>query len=164
MNSKFHKIDQFYWFAQSQTKLTWKWFSPFVKAGQTHFYQKRKNDAVKSNFGTNYRTIRVRDCIFTFLRSPRIDSAILCSMAGRYDNPNPIRFLAPIDCYKILALRFGFIYLPLQYFHQTRTFSTHSCVDRWYHRVDRVLGFLSMQSSQFERGDRHYGCWAGGGS
>ncbi len=32
-----------------------------------------------------------------------IDSASLCSLAGRYDNPIPIRFLAPIDCSKIAA-------------------------------------------------------------
>ncbi len=29
--------------------------------------------------------------------------ARLCSLAGRYDNPIPTRFLAPIDCYKIPA-------------------------------------------------------------
>jgi hypothetical protein len=28
----------------------------------------------------------------------------LCSLAGRYDNPIPTRFLAPIDCSKIRAL------------------------------------------------------------
>ncbi len=32
-----------------------------------------------------------------------IDSASLCSQAGRYDNPIPIRFLAPRDCLKIRA-------------------------------------------------------------
>jgi hypothetical protein len=31
-------------------------------------------------------------------------SASLCSLAGRYDNPIPTRFLAPIDCLKIPAL------------------------------------------------------------
>ncbi len=31
------------------------------------------------------------------------NSASLCSLAGRYDNPIPIRFLAPIDCLKISA-------------------------------------------------------------
>jgi hypothetical protein len=35
---------------------------------------------------------------------PRINSAILCSLTGRYDNLIPTRFLAPIDCYKIPAL------------------------------------------------------------
>ncbi len=33
-----------------------------------------------------------------------IDSASLCSLAGRYENPIPTRFLAPIDCSKIPAL------------------------------------------------------------
>jgi hypothetical protein len=34
-----------------------------------------------------------------------INCAILCSLAvaGRYDNPIPTRFLAPIDCLKIPA-------------------------------------------------------------
>jgi hypothetical protein len=32
-----------------------------------------------------------------------INSASLCSLAGRYDNPIPTRFLAPIDCLKIPA-------------------------------------------------------------
>ncbi len=33
-----------------------------------------------------------------------INSASLCSLAGRYVNPIPTRFLAVIDCLKILAL------------------------------------------------------------
>ncbi len=33
-----------------------------------------------------------------------IDSASLCSLAGRYDNPIPNPFLAPTDCSKIPAL------------------------------------------------------------
>ncbi len=48
------------------------------------------------------------DGIFKLLRSPwiklkGIDFASLCSLAGRYDNPIPTQFLAPIDCYKIPA-------------------------------------------------------------
>ena len=39
--------------------------------------------------------------------SPRIDqginSASLCSLAGRYDNTIPTRFLAPTDCLKVTA-------------------------------------------------------------
>jgi hypothetical protein len=34
-----------------------------------------------------------------------IGSARLCTLAGRYDNPIPTRFLAPIDCLKIPALK-----------------------------------------------------------
>jgi hypothetical protein len=33
-----------------------------------------------------------------------MNSASLCSLAGRYDNPFPPRFLAPIDFLKIPAL------------------------------------------------------------
>jgi hypothetical protein len=40
---------------------------------------------------------------FKFLRIPGIDSASLCSLAGRYDSPITTRFLAPIDCSKVLA-------------------------------------------------------------
>jgi hypothetical protein len=32
-----------------------------------------------------------------------MNSASLCSLAGRYNNPIPPRFLAPIDCLKIPA-------------------------------------------------------------
>jgi hypothetical protein len=34
-----------------------------------------------------------------------INSASLCSLAGRYDYSIPTRFLAPIDCLKIPALK-----------------------------------------------------------
>ncbi len=33
-----------------------------------------------------------------------MNSASLCSLAGRYDNPIHTRFLAPIDCLKFSAL------------------------------------------------------------
>ncbi len=47
--------------------------------------------------------------IFKLLREPKnrfqgIDSASLCSLVGRYDNPKHTRFLAPIDSLKIPAL------------------------------------------------------------
>ncbi len=50
-----------------------------------------------------------RGGIFKFSMEPRnrfqgIDSASLCSLAGRYENPIPTWFLAPIDCSKIPAL------------------------------------------------------------
>jgi len=49
-----------------------------------------------------------KDGVFKLLKSPGIDSkapdsASLCSLAGRYDNPIPIRFLEPRDCSKIPA-------------------------------------------------------------
>jgi hypothetical protein len=45
---------------------------------------------------------------FQTFKEPRnhfrgVDSSSLCSQAGRYDNPAPIRFLVPIDCSKIPA-------------------------------------------------------------
>ncbi len=36
-----------------------------------------------------------------------IDSASQCSLAGRYDNPFPTQFLAPIEYYKIPAQYVG---------------------------------------------------------
>ncbi len=54
-----------------------------------------------------YVAWRARARIFKLLWSPGIDtkvhmnSASLCSLAGRYDNPIPFRFLAPIDSLKI---------------------------------------------------------------
>jgi hypothetical protein len=44
-----------------------------------------------------------RDDIFKLLRSPGIDSSSLCSLAVRYDNPIPTRFLAHTDSSKIPA-------------------------------------------------------------
>ncbi len=48
---------------------------------------------------------------FQTFKEPRnrfqgINSARLCSLAGRYDNTIPTRFLAPIDCSKIYGSRF----------------------------------------------------------
>ena len=40
-----------------------------------------------------------------------VNSASLCSLSGRYDNPIPTRFLAPIDCLKIPAL---YVKVPLR--------------------------------------------------
>ncbi len=49
--------------------------------------------------------------VFLNFMEPRnrfqMQSASLCSLAGRYDNPIPNRFLAPIDCLKIPALNTG---------------------------------------------------------
>jgi hypothetical protein len=50
-------------------------------------------------------------CFLTFMeprnRYQGMNSASLCSLAGRYDNPIPSRFLAPIDCLQIQALYSG---------------------------------------------------------
>ena len=40
-----------------------------------------------------------------------MNSASLFSLAGRYDNPIPTRFLAPIDCLKIPAQKVGRIFV-----------------------------------------------------
>ncbi len=45
----------------------------------------------------------IRGGIFKLLGRPGIDSASLCSPAGRNDNPIPTRFLATIDCSEIPA-------------------------------------------------------------
>jgi hypothetical protein len=44
-----------------------------------------------------------------------MNSASLCSLAGRYDKPVPTRFLAPIDCWKIPAVNSatGFTFLMI---------------------------------------------------
>jgi hypothetical protein len=61
-------------------------------------------------FGSDGKEIRYG--IFTSLRSPGIDSTSLCSQAGRYDNPIPSRFLAPIDCSKIPAQSCNRVFVP----------------------------------------------------
>jgi hypothetical protein len=38
-----------------------------------------------------------------------MNSASLCSLAGRYDNPFPTRLLVPLDCLKIPALVTGYL-------------------------------------------------------
>jgi hypothetical protein len=47
-------------------------------------------------------------------RFQEIDSASLCSPAGRYDNSTPARFITPIDCSKIQAQES----IPRNRFHQ----------------------------------------------
>jgi hypothetical protein len=47
----------------------------------------------------------------TRYRFQGIDSASLCSLAGRYDIPIPSRLLTPKDCFKIPAL-FSWHWLP----------------------------------------------------
>jgi len=56
--------------------------------------------------GTEFEKLVMNRCggIFKLLWNPGIDSASLCSLAGRYDNPIPTHFLAPVDCSKIPAL------------------------------------------------------------
>ncbi len=68
----------------------------------------------------------LRARIFKLLRSQRIDykelilpGCVVFSLAGRYDNPIPIRFLTPIDCLKIPALaQWPFFILLLHVFRR----------------------------------------------
>ena len=59
-------------------------------------------------FSAKKISIRYRARIFKCLWGPGIESkecpASLCSLAGRYDNPVPPRFLAPMDFIKVPAL------------------------------------------------------------
>ncbi len=58
-----------------------------------------------------------------------MNSASLCSLAGRYDNPIPTRLLAPIDCLKIPALKSRKITQILQKptrFHKNTDFCKNS--------------------------------------
>jgi hypothetical protein len=49
-------------------------------------------------------------------QNPGINSVSLCSLAGRYDNNIPTRFLAPIKCLKISALTVHTcLYIKLQW-------------------------------------------------
>ncbi len=63
-----------------------------------------------------YSTIQSRTWNSKHLRSPKIDSKEqipLCSQAGRYDNPIPTRFLAPIDSSTwSIGLRFRVLAYP----------------------------------------------------
>jgi hypothetical protein len=59
----------------------------------------------KGNSGSDVRCSK--DGIFKPLRSLGIDSANLCSLADRYDNPIPTRLSAPIDSSKIPAQVIG---------------------------------------------------------
>ncbi len=69
-------------------------------------FQNYKSTA--KNNGSKETEIKWNSPNFLTFKEPRnrfqgISSASLCSLAGRYDNPIPTRFLAPIDCLKIPA-------------------------------------------------------------
>jgi hypothetical protein len=49
-----------------------------------------------------------------------MNSASLCSLAGRYDNPIPTRFLASIDCLKIPALNLNELLLFNEMWYRSR--------------------------------------------
>ncbi len=78
-----------------------------------------------------------------------INSASLCSPAGRYDNPIPTRFLAPIECLKIPALisnaeRFKPAFAERdkkQTMIDLRGFSTNWCKNQFYVPPQAFLGY-----------------------
>ncbi len=81
-----------------------------------------------------------------------MNSASLCSLAGRYDNSIPIRFLTPIDCLKIPALAAWVIPTELSYEEERQASSRPAIVGQYrqhqpYHTRDGILGhrvFCSM--------------------
>ncbi len=70
--------------------------------------------------------------IFKLLWSPEIDSkeidsASLCNLTGRHENPSPTWFLVPIYCSKISAQHRQ---LPLE-IHNKRQATRHDCLSNW---------------------------------
>ncbi len=94
------------------TKLTWLQNIFMLRhAMQSTFYQTSfifADHFFLQNLTNTYSYV-TRNCrYFKTSMEPRnrfqgIDSASLCSLAGRYENPFPTWFLAPIDCSKIPA-------------------------------------------------------------
>ncbi len=74
-------------------------YKPFKKSSNRFLERKRY---------LSHRPVRARIFKRTFVeprnRFQGMNSASLCSLAGRYDNPIPTLFLAPMDCLKIQAL------------------------------------------------------------
>jgi hypothetical protein len=67
-----------------------------------------------------------------------INSASLCSLAGRYDNPLPLRFLAPIDSLKIPALEAVEI-----------AENGEEAVLYWKHSVGEAISMITSDTRQF---------------
>jgi hypothetical protein len=68
----------------------------------------RESCRVKSLYMKRFWPHPYSEPVFLTFMEPRnrfqgINSTSLCSLPGRYDNPIPTRFLAPIDCLKIPA-------------------------------------------------------------
>ncbi len=92
------------------------------------------------------------------LRNTGTDSASLCSLAGRYDNPFPTRFLPPIDCStynastaSISQLKFpsfrsspSIPHIPFLTFHSSSSISDSFHLSSFIHRL-LFLNFLSPQ-------------------
>ncbi len=78
-------------------------FTYSVDSGDPHFARNKINKLnISGRFWVNKsepESLNVR-----LNRFQGINSASLCSLAGRYDNPFPTRFLAPLDCLKVPTL------------------------------------------------------------
>jgi hypothetical protein len=82
------------------------------------------------------------------------NSARLCSLAGRYNNPVPTRFLAHIDCLKIPARAHtfrsrrvgGVLHILYTYSVQSRTYAVGIEIG-WNHLRTRGLQFMPMSCS-----------------
>jgi hypothetical protein len=74
-----------------------------------------------------------------------INYASLCSLAGRYDNPIPTRFLAPVDCLKIPALLLELLapWIPDE---SSRWGNLYDCLDCLFQteRGDTLLGGIKQ--------------------
>ncbi len=85
--------------------------------------------------------------IFKLLRSPRIDfkepippGCIAISLAGRYDDPIPTQFLAPIDCLKVPTLLGGEVW-------RTREGPRFFLLFRWKTICSYILSVLDIRTS-----------------
>ncbi len=91
-----------------QERINSLFFVPLIVEGRIYSFRSKKNclRPRPSCYGAEESIPRnqFRQPMQPCNRSQGMNSASLCSLAGRYDNPIPTRFLAPIDCLKILAL------------------------------------------------------------
>jgi hypothetical protein len=88
------------------------------------------HDVMEITNGQPFQNSSQSPYFYTFME-PRnrllgMNSASLCSLAGRYDNPIPPQFLAPIDCLKIPALNSVFS-SGAKCHYQVAEFLLHKC-------------------------------------
>ncbi len=96
-------------------------------------------------------------CVYTCVSSHQgIFSASLCSLAGRYDNPTPTRFLVPTDCLKIPAQVdsctpvSGWEHVLQKGSHDLNNFAT--CTQLWFSiftEISTVSVVINVLSSDF---------------
>jgi hypothetical protein len=87
-----------------------------------------------------------------------MNSASLCSLAGRYDNPFPPRFLAPIDSLKIPApITFTVILFQAPRLTEAAPNGGSSDLLRPHHRSGRLPHPPAVQAPQGRRGGQKEG-------